>query len=77
MVVYCSNWCPEFEGTHFRPHAAICLETCNFTDTTNMCEKEGWPNNNGVLSMGEQYNHTTVHKFVKLAEIEQNEVFGK
>jgi galactose mutarotase-like enzyme len=68
MVVYCGNWLPEVENSNFRPHAAICLETCHFTDNLNMQSISNWPDSRGILSMGEEYLHTTIHKFEILSE---------
>ena len=50
------------DGTTYRQHAAICLETECFPDAINKTEWHGkWPS--GRLNPGETYKHTMVHRF--------------
>ena len=50
------------DGTIYRQHAAICLETECFPDAINQTEWHGeWPS--GRLNPGETYKHTMVHRF--------------
>jgi hypothetical protein len=73
--MYTGNCLPEGEkltnpNTWHKPYAAILLETSQFNDCVNHMGKKGWPENGGLLSMGEVYNHTTVHKFSNLNHTE-------
>jgi galactose mutarotase-like enzyme len=42
VVVYTTNWVAPSDTIH-RPHAAVCLETCQFPDAVNMVGTAGFP----------------------------------
>ena len=46
-------------------HAAVSLNTCNYHDATNLAMKEQ-RGNGSLLSMGQLYQHVTVHKFKRI-----------
>jgi hypothetical protein len=66
--MYTGNCLPTStaENSPHKPYAAILLETSQLNDAINHRGKEGWPKTGGLLSMGEVYEQTTIHKFSKV-----------
>jgi len=50
VVIYTTNWLPtpanltaDHPGGNHIQHAAICLETCGYSDAVNNTNEPGWP----------------------------------
>ena len=78
VVVYTTNWLPAKDkilenhagGIHLQ-HAAICLETCNYSDAVNNYKEKNWPPKSACLLYSSQA-HFKLHDSFEPEESQEN-----